>query len=302
MRIVASRRIRLSTWLFMLTLALALTGCFQNAGEAIAPTPVGLTAIATLRAETPTPFVTPISTGGFIPPTNDPNITPTTLPPTNEPPQAAPSETPLPAPSETPNAFVPTTESNQLPAQPTVSPAPTDGSLAVVPPTTAPVTPTVIAPTTASNLLATPTALPTEGPCIHTVQPGEWMNKIAKQYNVSLEDLKAANPSFAGRYDSLQPGDVLNIPNCNKQGQPAPANPTIAPVSPAEQPTATSVPGGLAPTPIPLSGRTYSVAAGDTLGSIARKFGTTVQAIKEANGLSSDALSVGQILKIPKTQ
>jgi LysM repeat protein len=299
MRIDASRRIQLGTWLSMLTLAFALSGCFQNAGEAIAPTPVGLTAIATLRAETPTPFVTPLSTGGFIPPTDDLSITPTTLPPANEPSQAAPTETGLPAPSETPDSFVPTTDPNQLQAQPTVPPAPTDSSMAVVPPTTEPTTAPITAPTTAPDVLATPTALPTEGPCVHTVQPGEWLNKIARQYNISLEDLEAANPSFAGRYDNLQPGDVLNIPNCNKP--PAPANPTPVPANLAEQPAATTLPG-VAPTPIPLSGRTYSVAAGDTLGSIARKFGTNVQALKEANGLTSDALSIGQILKIPKAE
>jgi LysM repeat protein len=296
MRIDASRRIQLGTWLSMLALAFALSGCFQNAGEAIAPTPVGLTAIATLRAETPTPFVTPLSTGGFIPPTDDLSIPPTTLP-ANEPPQSAPTETVPPAPSETPGVFVPATDLTQLPTQPTVPPAPTDSSMAAVPLTTAPTTAPITAPTTVPDVLATPTALPTEGPCVHTVQPGEWLNKIARQYNISLEELEAANPSFAGRYDNLQPGDVLNIPNCNKP----PANPTPVPANPAEQPAATMVPG-VAPTPIPLSGRTYSVAAGDTLGSIARKFGTTVQALKEANGLTSDALSVGQILKIPKAE
>jgi cell wall-associated NlpC family hydrolase len=43
----------------------------------------------------------------------------------------------------------------------------------------------------------------------------------------------------------------------------------------------------------------HSVSAGDTLFSIARRYGVTVNAIKLANNLSSDALSVGQILNIP---
>ena len=43
----------------------------------------------------------------------------------------------------------------------------------------------------------------------------------------------------------------------------------------------------------------HNVATGDTLFSIARRYGVTVNAIKLANNLSSDALGVGQILNIP---
>lgn len=46
-------------------------------------------------------------------------------------------------------------------------------------------------------------------------------------------------------------------------------------------------------------GKTYKVVAGDTLYEIARKQGTTAAAIKEANGLSSGLIRVGQVLKIP---
>ncbi len=44
----------------------------------------------------------------------------------------------------------------------------------------------------------------------------------------------------------------------------------------------------------------YTVVSGDTLWQIARRFGTTVSAIKSLNGLTSDALSIGQVLRIPK--
>ena len=44
---------------------------------------------------------------------------------------------------------------------------------------------------------------------------------------------------------------------------------------------------------------TYKVVAGDTLWSIARKFNTSVNEIKELNNLSSNSLSIGQVLKIP---
>lgn len=60
------------------------------------------------------------------------------------------------------------------------------------------------------------------------------------------------------------------------------------------------------PTPVPdqtitppAGPTTYVVQQGDTLYSIARRFGTTVEAIKAANGLTSNTISVGQRLTIP---
>lgn len=44
----------------------------------------------------------------------------------------------------------------------------------------------------------------------------------------------------------------------------------------------------------------YAVRAGDTLWLLSRRYGTTVDAIKNLNGLTSDRLDVGQILKIPR--
>lgn len=44
----------------------------------------------------------------------------------------------------------------------------------------------------------------------------------------------------------------------------------------------------------------YTVAPGDTLYSLARRFGTTVPLIAAANGLESAALQVGQTLRIPR--
>ena len=45
--------------------------------------------------------------------------------------------------------------------------------------------------------------------------------------------------------------------------------------------------------------RTYKVKSGDSLSTIAVKYHTTVSKIKKANGLRSDMIRIGQVLKIP---
>lgn len=56
------------------------------------------------------------------------------------------------------------------------------------------------------------------------------------------------------------------------------------------------------PNPTPDTGGSsfsYTVRAGDTLWLLANRFGTTVDAIKRASGLTSDSLQIGQVLRIP---
>lgn len=45
----------------------------------------------------------------------------------------------------------------------------------------------------------------------------------------------------------------------------------------------------------------YKVVSGDSLYGIAKKYNTTVDEIKSINNLSSNLLSIGQILKIPNS-
>lgn len=56
-----------------------------------------------------------------------------------------------------------------------------------------------------------------------------------------------------------------------------------------------------APNPTPDGGGSflYTVRSGDTLWLLSRRFGTTVDAIKQLNGLTSDNLQIGQVLRIP---
>ena len=72
------------------------------------------------------------------------------------------------------------------------------------------------------------------------------------------------------------------------------ASPSASP-SRAPGPTPTPLPTPV-PSPTPV---TYIVQAGDTLNAIAARFGTTAQAIIDANGLTSEIILVGQVLIIP---
>lgn len=104
----------------------------------------------------------------------------------------------------------------------------------------------------------------------HTVQRGETLFSIARRYGTTVETLMRINGLSR---PNLEVGQVLRLPT------PAPSNPPAA----QPQPTAT----------------TYSVQPGDTLFSIARRFGVTVEALQGENSLTSAALSVGQVLKVP---
>ncbi len=73
---------------------------------------------------------------------------------------------------------------------------------------------------------------------------------------------------------------------------PTATNTPIATDTPLPAPTATH-------TATPLPYVTYVVQAGDTLSGIAIRFGTTVQAIMELNGLSGITINIGTELLIP---
>jgi hypothetical protein len=57
--------------------------------------------------------------------------------------------------------------------------------------------------------------------------------------------------------------------------------------------------GSTAKTKSKSGGRSYTVKKGDTLSHIASRHGTSVSKIKAANGMSSDFLSIGKVLRIP---
>jgi LysM repeat protein len=146
-------------------------------------------------------------------------------------------------------------------------------------------TPTATAPAVPATPL--PTAPPVITPDVpqvtyHTVQPGETLWDIANQYGVTVDALVAANELL--NPDALEPGERLVIPQSEDTG--GEASVTAGPT-----PGAQGDEGGQ---------RTHTVAAGDTLWSIAVEYGTTVDEIARLNDLDPDAiLTLGQELRIP---
>lgn len=258
---------------WFLPLIFVLAGCFQQAGQPL-DQPSGQTLPqATFTMSSPdTGNVTPL-----FPATS-------TLPPITV---IAPTRQPLVLPSSTPEAsaipldnLTPTTSSFITPSSP------------LGPVTDEPTTPLPILDATATpSGLITPTALPivsdsTDG-CTYTVQPGDNLFRIAVNHDITLDDLRAANPQIVG--DLIQPNDVLNIPDCG---------------SSAEGSTGSTDTGsGDTGVTAPAGGTTHTVQRGETLFAIARQYGVTVQAIVNANSMTNpNNLTPGQVLIIPPVE
>lgn len=271
-------------------LLLLLAGCYQQASESFQPVnqteipinvPEATGGVQDLTAFPATATLPPIT---IISPTRSALVTP-----------EAQSDQPTTEPATPDEALFgqPTTDAG-LPVVPTSEAQPTQATFITPFSPIGPVT--VIAPTptfvlggasaTPSGLI-TPTAFVEGGnECTYTVRSGDNLFRIATNNNVSLADLRQANPQLSG--DLLQPGQILQIPGCTLGGAPDTAV-TVPDTSPVE-----TNPG------VPIGGSTYTVKPGDTLFTIARQFNTTVAAIVEANNLANpDRLSVGQQLIIP---
>lgn len=119
----------------------------------------------------------------------------------------------------------------------------------------------------------------------HTVKRGETLTTVARKYRVSLAELRSANELSARA--RVRTGQALMIPQ-----RPAPALPTVASrttTAPARTASASAAPSR----PV-----TYRVVRGDTLFSIARRFDTTVDAIKQLNRLRTNTINIGDRLTV----
>ena len=106
----------------------------------------------------------------------------------------------------------------------------------------------------------TPPATSTPTTINYTVKKGDSLYKIANTYNTSVSDIVGLNNLNS---NNLSIGQVLKIPTNN------------SPVT-----------------------TTYVIKKGDSLYSIAKTYNTTVDALKLKNNLTTNNLSIGQILKI----
>jgi LysM repeat protein len=95
-------------------------------------------------------------------------------------------------------------------------------------------------------------------------------------------------------------------PAATAQGSSAPGSPVssgLPSATPAAGPSGSMAPAvspAATPRPTKVSSQTYKVKAGDTLGGIAARYGTTIKAIAALNGLKNTSnLKIGQVLKIP---
>lgn len=102
----------------------------------------------------------------------------------------------------------------------------------------------------------------------YTVQKGDSLYSIATKFGTSVDAIKRANNLGT---NMLAIGQKLLIPKIDEE----------------------------IPTPSTPTGSVYTVKKGDTLYSIAGRYGITVDSLKIANGLTSNNLKIGQKLTVP---
>ncbi len=118
----------------------------------------------------------------------------------------------------------------------------------------------------------------------HTVSRGETLSGIARDYDVSLEELQTSNPKVDPR--RLQLGQQLTIPGGSSKGQ------DTGPATSSAQPTSGA--------PADASPRFHTVRSGDTFDAIAKRYGVSITALRSANpGVRPRRLQVGQKVRIP---
>ncbi|WP_018467551.1 C40 family peptidase [Calidithermus timidus] len=125
---------------------------------------------------------------------------------------------------------------------------------------------------TQAFIVAQGNTAPPPSQATYIVQRGDTLYSIARRFGTTVATLMELNGLTSS---ALSPGQVLKLPN--------------------SAPTPKAQPKSTASEPIP---NTYTVQRGDTLYSIAKRFGSSVEALITLNGLNSPTLEVGQVLKL----
>lgn len=135
----------------------------------------------------------------------------------------------------------------------------------------------------------------------YVVKTGDSLGEIARRHGVSVASIREANGI---KRDLIYAGQTLRIPGAAEAVAPVSGDTVAlaeapypqlnhgAPSTPP-QAEASSVGGGTESTP-------YIVKAGDSLDLIARRHGTSVAALRQANALDGSAIYPGQSLRMPR--
>lgn len=140
---------------------------------------------------------------------------------------------------------------------------------------------------------------------IHEVQRGESLRDIAKLYGVSSTDIKRWNNLRRGK---VKEGDKLTIKIYHHDlagASTAPSGESTVTTRRSSTPDVAATRSDKSKSKAKKESKpkttTYTVKSGDTLEKIARRFGTTVEAIQKANNMSrgTTRIGIGQKIKIP---
>lgn len=132
---------------------------------------------------------------------------------------------------------------------------------------------------------------------LHRLKPKETYYGISRQYGVVLDELINFNNN-----KPLKIGEIVRVPT----NRTAKSNTAVKTTNPA---TAAAEKIAEQNTPVvpqielnPGEYTSYKVSKGETLYTVSKRFGVPVESIKQANGLSSDAIKEGQMLMVPKKE
>lgn len=118
---------------------------------------------------------------------------------------------------------------------------------------------------------------------VHTISKGETLTMLAQKYNTTVTNIMRANGMNAK--SKITVGEKIKIPSANAATQKNIAQKHAAANAPVKSVTDTSV-------------ITHYVLQGETLFSISKKFGATVDQLKQWNNLIDDHIHFGQLLAV----